>query len=95
MKLVPLLMGKGAERIAKMLTSGTSTLDEFRWASEFVANRLGLPVVAQQHLAVTGSNREIVVVAGGLGWPEVPSAEDVPAAGDRDHDGHDEQRTVQ
>lgn len=94
-KLVPLLMGPGAERIGQMLTNPKAPYEEFRWASEFVSNRLGLPALTQQQVDVKGAGqREVVVLKGGAGWLGESGGKDAPiAAGD--HDDRSEQPTVQ
>jgi hypothetical protein len=92
-KLVPMLRGPGAARIARMLSSPDSTFDEFKWAAEFVANRLGLPLVTKQDVDVQGQQRQVWVIPGGLGWPGVKG--DGAASAPGDHDGRDEQLSVQ
>lgn len=88
------IAGDAKERLFRILTSNTTSDEVFLRAFEMTANRVGLPPVMQQEVAVTGMNREVVVVEGGLGWPGVAGAE-VPAAGDGDHDDRCEQPTVQ
>ena len=91
------LCGPGRERIFRILRGNKVPAEVFLRAFELTANRVGLPVVTQQDIAVKGSSREVVVVAGGLGWPGVAGATDAPVAVDGDHDGRLEQRasTVQ
>lgn len=91
-KLVPLLQGAGSDRIAAYLTDPKTGFDEFRWAVEFVANRLGLPAMTQQDVNVTGAGREVWVVGEGLGWPEATGATVEPSS---DHDDRSDQPSVQ
>lgn len=93
--LDPVMAQYAFPRLAEILKSEDTPSDVWLRAFECAADRLGLPRVTQQDVKLQGSSREVVVVAGGLGWPGVAGATEAPAAGDGDHDDRREQPTVQ
>ena len=84
--LGPALATSGMRYIREIIRQGPGrdNYERFRWAVEYVSNRVGLPAVTRQEHEDVTPGREVVAVERPIPWLEESNGMD---AGARDHDG--------